>query len=153
MKLKTKHDIIENFIQQFRQFGTDVVDCFSCGMCFHFAWILKARFGPGPEVVYDPVINHFACRIDDRIYDISGDITDNTEYKWETWATFKGKDQKETMRIVRDCVWKIPDGVLVCGICPMCFEDDWGNYICDLDNSPVDPDQPCTKGGIVTDGR
>lgn len=153
MKLKTKHDIVENFIQQFRQFGTDVVDCFSCGMCFHFAWILKARFGPGPEVVYDPVINHFACRIDDRIYDISGDITDNTEYKWETWATFKGKDQKETMRIVRDCVWKIPDGVLVCGICPMCFEDDWGNHICDLDNSPVDPDQPCTKGGIVTDGR
>ena len=137
MRLKTKHDIIENFIHQFRQFGTDVVDCFSCGMCFHFAWILKARFGPGPEIIYD----------------ISGDITDHTEYKWETWATFKGKDQKETMKIVRDCVWKIPDGVLVCGICPMCFEDDWGNHICDLDNSPVDPDQPCTKGGIVTDGR
>ena len=149
----TKRDIIENFIQQFRQFGTDVVDCFSCGMCFHFAWILKARFGPGAETVYDPVINHFACRIDDRIYDISGDITDNAEYKWETWATFKGKDQKETMRIVRDCVGKIPDGVLGCGICPRCCEDDWGNYICDLDNSPVDPDQPCTKGGVVTDGR
>ena len=94
------------------------------------------------------IINHFACKIDGRIYDITGDITDDVDYKWETWVTFKQKDQKETMRIVRDCVWKIPNDVLVCGICPMCFEDDWGNHICDIDNSPVDPDTPCTKGGV-----
>ena len=148
MRTMTKRDIIEDFIRQFRDFGNDVVYCFNSGMCFHFAWILKARFGPGPEVVYDPIINHFACQIDGRIYDITGDITDDCDYKWETWATFKQKDQKETMRIVRDCVWKIPSDVLVCGICPMCFEDDWGNHICDIDNSPVDPDTPCTKGGV-----
>lgn len=146
-KITNKHEVVLNFIEQFRRFGPDVENCFSNGMCWHFTMILRGRFGMENMVMYDPVANHFAAKIDDHIYDITGDITDDPEYKFEYWASYWLDDLKETARIRRDCIWKIPSDLLTCGICPYSFEDDWGNLICPKqDDSPVDWDDPCHCG-------
>ena len=145
MKLQTEIDVVDDFIQQFRQFGTDVVDCFSYGMCFHFSLILCARFKYDARRVYDPVANHFAVEIFGRIWDISGDITDK-DYKWEYWDTYCMKDQKETRRIIRDCVRKLPSQLTTCEFCINNEEDDWGNLFCKLTKESVRPDHSCEQG-------
>ena len=142
-KINNKQDLILDFIRQFRDLGAE--NCFSNGMCWHFATILCNRFTPYANKVYDPIINHFATEIDGRIYDITGDITDSKEYKWELWASYYYKDMKETTRILRDCADKIPADVKVCGYCDHCYGDDFGNYICDIDNSSRDLDELCDK--------
>lgn len=148
MMITTKRDLIEDYIQQFRQFGTDVVDCFSNGMCYQFMVILRKRFGPFCTTpVYDEVMNHFATEIDGRIYDISGDITDNQEYHWKRWTQVAADDWKHAQRIRRDCSDKVPSDVVICKYCGHCFYDDILNtYLCDKDNNVVDLDTPCTKG-------
>jgi hypothetical protein len=54
-----------------------IEDYFTRGMCYWFAYILKVRFGGEfvTSIVYYPVGRHFACKIDDRFFDITGDIT------------------------------------------------------------------------------
>lgn len=145
-KITNKHEVILNFIEQFRHFGPAVEDCFSHGMCFHFANILWVRFGPDSYIVYDPIINHFACQIGGHVFDITGDITDDPQYKWVMWSKYMYEDPAHTKRIVRDCIWKIPHDLLICGICPKSFEDDHGNLICECDYSPVGLDDPCIFG-------
>lgn len=142
---RTKQDVIEDYIQEFRQFGTDVADCFSYGMCWHFATLLCIRFRNTATRVYDPVENHFAVEIDGHIYDIRGDIT-NLPYKWEAWETYRLRDPKHTKRIIRDCVRKIPSKYTTCEFCDNSYEDDWCNYYCSLTKQPVDPDHTCEKG-------
>ena len=143
--IKTKVDVIEDFINQFRQFGTDVVDCFSNGMCYYFMCILRKRFGPFCTTpMYDEVMNHFATMIDGRIYDITGDITDDPKYKWERWTAVCVLDHRHSERIRRDCVDKVPSDVLICKYCDNCVYDEILNvYICDHDDEPVDIDTPC----------
>jgi hypothetical protein len=97
---------INNFIKQFRDFGPDVVNCFSNGMCWYFTVILRERFGEEYKVVYDPIINHFALEIYGRIYDITGDITENSEYNWKYWDEFIQEDVMLAQRICRDCILK-----------------------------------------------
>ena len=145
----TKQELIIDFIHQYQQFGSAVVECFSCGMCYHFAEILQSRFGPfQTKIMYDPIQNHFATQIDGRIYDITGDVTDNDDYGWFSWEKYQRLDILERERIVRYCILKVPDDVRVCTSCEHCYMDDWGNDICDIDNSPVDYYGPCTKGDI-----
>lgn len=146
MAIKTKQDIIEDYIQQFRQFGTDVVDCFSNGMCYHFSLILCARFRDSAWRVYDPITNHFAVDIDGRIYDITGDITDDPQYKWQLWDSYQHVDPLHTEHIRRDCMWKVPSGTVICEFCEQSYEDDWGTLICGLDNSPKLSNDSCEKG-------
>ena len=111
--------------------------------------ILRKRFGPFCTTpMYDEVMNHFATKIDGRIYDITGDITDDPKYKWERWTTVRSRDWRHTERILRDCVDKVPSGVLICKYCDLCFFDETlGAHICDLDKEAVDVDTPCRKGG------
>ena len=114
MRLKTKADVIEDYIQQFRQFGPDVVDCFSHGMCYQFMTILRKRFDPFCTTpVYD--------EINGRIYDINGDITDDPQYHWKRWTTVCAEDYKHANRIRRDCVDKVPADTLICKYCDHCF--------------------------------
>lgn len=141
--MMTKIDVIENFIKQFRNFGPDVVDCFSNGMCFHFATILFTRFEG--SIVYDPIDNHFAFRADGRIYDITGDITDKP-HKWKDWASYIYEDPLHTDHIRRDCIWKVPSDVVLCEFCTHSFGDDWGDLICSKDMKPVLGDHTCEKG-------
>lgn len=102
---------ILNFIARFTNNGKrqEVIECFSCGCCYWFAKILWDRFtfeviDTNSDIVYDPIINHWACRIDNRIYDITGDITDNKEYSWHDWNIFMYQDISLTKRLYRDCI-------------------------------------------------
>lgn len=146
MKLQTEIKVVDDFIQQFRQFGTDVVDCFSYGMCFHFSLILYNRFQYNARQVYDPIANHFAVEIFGRIWDIAGDITDNKEYKWVYWDEYSYIEPREVERIRRDCFYKVPSDLLICRVCGHCLENEFGCVLCGLDNKPVNLDAPCEKG-------
>lgn len=105
------HQTVMNFIARFTNNGKrqEVINCFTSGCCYWFAEILWNRFvlevvNTNCDIVYDPIINHWACQIDDRIYDITGDITDNKEYCWENWNKFMFQDISLTKRLLRDCI-------------------------------------------------
>ena len=147
MKLKTKQDVILNFISQFNKFGTQVEDCFTCGMCYHFAEILNLRFiDENTKLLYDQVMGHFAVEINGRIYDITGDITDKSYHCWTDWRWIRDNDPLLAKRIRKHCNWKVPDGVVLCEFCEHSFYDDWGTMICDRDNHPVTGNDSCEKG-------
>ena len=79
-----------------------VLDAFLHGGCWWFAYKLSCRFMEhDPEIVVDLVANHFACRIDDRVYDIRGDIT-GMEYNWIVWSEYN--DATHRKRIIEQCV-------------------------------------------------
>lgn len=48
--------------------------------------------------MYDDVANHFGTRIDNKVYDITGDVTD--DYQWVTWDSVDDAEHRE--RIIRD---------------------------------------------------
>lgn len=141
----TKHELVLNYIKQFRDLGAE--NCFSNGMCFHFTVILRHRFGCGGcTIMYDQVANHFATQIEGRIYDITGDITDNPEYHWERWSDVKKSDPALAKIIRRDCILKIPDDQRSCELCVHCFYDEILNcFLCDYDNEPVDTYGVCRR--------
>lgn len=96
-----------SFISRFTNDGKyqEVIKIFTCGACYWFAKILYERFkqyewDANVAIVYDAPVNHFGCRIDGHIYDITGDCTD--QYDWKRWPTFD--DISWERRIVRDCI-------------------------------------------------
>lgn len=102
---------IKQFIDSFTHSGKlkEVENIFSYGGCYWFARILYDRFyllelETDGDILYDPIINHFACRINDRIYDITGDITDSSIYDWCSWSDYTEIDELETERIVKYCI-------------------------------------------------
>ena len=67
------------------------------------AVILYLRFFEfGAQVVYDGVVNHFGCKVGQKVYDVTGDVT--TMFNWEIWDQYKDRDCLETGRIYRDCI-------------------------------------------------
>ena len=141
----TYHELILNYIKQFRDLGAE--NCFANGMCYHFTVLLRKRFGSARcSIVYDQVANHFATLIEGRIYDITGDVTENKEYHWERWNDIRRKDPALEKRIRRDCILKIPDGEQSCELCSHCFYDEILNsFLCDIDNQPVNTYGVCQK--------
>ena len=102
------HETVMKFIARFTNNSQkqEVIDTFSCGCCYWFADILWNRFCFDAEectVLYDPVINHWACQIDGIVYDITGFITSD-EYQWEPWVEFQYQDELLTKRLYRDCI-------------------------------------------------
>lgn len=92
---------VEQFIKRFHPESEDVVDVFTCGCCYWFAFILRHRFfTDDSEIMIDKVMNHFGTRIGDRVYDITGDVTD--EYFWTPWCFVD--DEKYKSKIIRDCI-------------------------------------------------
>ena len=145
----SKEQVILSFINQFRAFGPGVEECFSNGMCFHFARILHMRFqDEETHLLYDQIIGHFATEINGRVYDITGDITDDQRYKWDNWHSLRYKDIALAKRIHRDCDWKVPSGLVLCEFCGRSYLDDWGTLICGCDNHPVTGNDSCEKGEI-----
>lgn len=80
----------------------EVVECFTMGCCYWFAYILAARFGAqyGAEIVIDYTVGHFGTRIRGRVYDITGDVTEG--HKWEPWAECPDPNQQQ--RIIEGCI-------------------------------------------------
>lgn len=100
---------ILDFIETFNNRGKwkQVVECFTCGNCFWFAYILHGRFvglGDFVAVVYDDIENHFGCQIGKDVYDITGIVTN--QYNWELWDEVKKRDALHASHIERDCILK-----------------------------------------------
>lgn len=102
-------NIVLDFIEEFNGKGKwkQVIECFSFGNCFWFAYILHGRFcglGYPVAVMYDEVENHFGCMICGEVYDITGVVT--KQYNWELWDTVKKRDSLHASHIERDCILK-----------------------------------------------
>lgn len=96
-----KEETVLRFIARFSGCGRnqEVIEVFTQGCCYWFAWILKERF-PSGTLMYDPVVNHFACRIAGKDYDITGNISGR--YQLEPWNEYP--DETEKRRIKRNCI-------------------------------------------------
>ena len=90
------------------------MDCFTKGCCYWFAHILKERFNG--QIIYEPVINHFACMIDNVPYDILGNC-DKTypedDFHWVLWDTYEiksdGSPSEVRKEIINHCINKYND--------------------------------------------
>ena len=93
---------IGRFSNDGRREREQVRDAFLFGGCWWFAYILKTRFEKEYpcEIVVDYVSNHFACRINGSVYDITGRRADSGE--WERWDDCQDELLKE--RITADCI-------------------------------------------------
>lgn len=89
---------VAKFLDRFHQ-GRTVDDIFTGGCCYWFAEILHQRF-PGSRIMYDVVENHFATEIEDRLYDITGDITG--QYNVIPWDSCRNTGHG--IKIIQDCV-------------------------------------------------
>lgn len=106
----SKHEEVIAFINKFTNKGKrqEVVECFTCGCCYWFAHILFERFydvmdwNPNVDIMYDEVINHFGCRVEGRVYDITGDVTE--QYRWVTASSVAQRDGLLWNRLIRDCI-------------------------------------------------
>lgn len=80
----------------------EVVEAFTGGCCVWFARILEERFiSLNPEIVADYAKNHFGTRINGRVYDITGDVTEG--HNWELWADCA--EPVKLLRITQDCIY------------------------------------------------
>ena len=101
------HQTVLNFISNFTSNGTrqEIIETFTSGCCYWFAHILFNRFHHKIlrcDIMYDAVANHWGCKINDFVYDITGDITN--KYNWEYWNAFIHKDDLLTARLFRECI-------------------------------------------------
>ena len=96
-------DKVLHFISRFKSGDKEnrVEYVFTNGCCFWFAYILQSRFASdGAVIMYDDIMNHFGTEISGRIYDITGDVTE--QYSWIPWNNIQ--DELHRSRIIRDCV-------------------------------------------------
>ena len=103
---KLTRDVL-GFIGRFKTDGRfareEVIECFTCGCCYWFAFILRERFREqyGAHIVVDYVAGHFAARIGGRrVFDITGDVT--AGHQWEPWDACT--DVSLHKRITKDCI-------------------------------------------------
>lgn len=97
---------INKFINEFKQFGKSVIKCFTEGNCYWFAFILKTRFPEG-QIVLNNLINHFAFKVNDKLYDITGCCDNTYEGEWVSWLDYQNTEPTQAHRIMHDCIDKI----------------------------------------------
>lgn len=90
-----------DFINHFHKSSPtdEITKIFTEGCCYWFAHILHSRF-PNSVIMYDPVINHFVTKIDERLYDITGDVTE--QYNVISWDGYNDSIHKQ--RLIECCV-------------------------------------------------
>lgn len=101
-------DLLSEVLMFIGRFSTDgrrerkeVIEAFTLGGCWWFAFILSVRFAAyKPEIMTDYVMNHFGCKIGSEVYDITGVVTN--DYKWEPWKDCD--DETVKRRITEDCI-------------------------------------------------
>ena len=105
VKLKPTYAGVLRFIREFKRFDTgQVTRTFTNGYCYWFAFILHTRF-PDSEIVYYSAGNHFACKIGKRIFDITGDITDQNHF-FESWEEYQKIEPADSAQVIKYCVTK-----------------------------------------------
>lgn len=97
---------VEKFIIKFNLFGKQVKKCFTEGNCYWFAHILHTRF-PGSYIMINNVENHFACKIEDELYDITGKCADKYKGEWVDWNYYQMADPTHSKRIIECCIEKV----------------------------------------------
>lgn len=89
-----------NFIKKFKfAHKCELEEVFTEGNCYYFAIILKERF-KNANIQYDPVYGHFVAKINNRLYDITGDVTET----YTNVTPFEDVDESQKKRIIRDCI-------------------------------------------------
>ena len=88
--MKKTGNYILDFIARFK--GSEEV--FLHGCCYWFAKILSERFylREGAEIKYEPVEGHFVTKINNRFYDVRGDVTE----------LYRGKPMYDMYELHRD---------------------------------------------------
>ena len=91
---------ITNFINRFRILSKtdEIVDVFTSGCCYWFAFILANRFSG--TVMFDPVASHFVAEIGGDLYDVTGNVT--AIYNVVPWDSYPDETHKK--RIEEYCV-------------------------------------------------
>lgn len=69
------------------------------GRCYWFAFILKERFDG--KLMYHQIRNHWACLIDDTLYDVTGQIDSEGFYPWPDVVT---NDDLLYNRLIVQCI-------------------------------------------------
>lgn len=100
------HKEVREFIEGFKRFDRsgEVTRTFSNGYCYYFAFILSVRFCHS-RIMYYPVGKHFACEIDGRIYDITGDITEKN-LSFIPWDEYQVEEQDDAVQVMIKCIMK-----------------------------------------------
>ena len=57
---------------------------FTNGYCYYFAIILKTRF-PSGKILFDKDFNHFVFQYDNKLYDITGNVTKKYMNLTDSW--------------------------------------------------------------------
>lgn len=92
----TKEEVLD-FIKHFNK-NKGTIKTFTEGCCYWFAFILHTRFKG--TIMYDDINNHFACKINNIIYDING-INNNIFVEWDNYCKIEPLNAD---RIIRDCI-------------------------------------------------
>lgn len=79
--MNRKRQDIVNFIAEIRNSHSEMTNIFSYGSCLNFYFILR-RVWPEAKPYFN--IDHVVTKIDDRYYDINGDITLKVRRSWWT---------------------------------------------------------------------
>jgi hypothetical protein len=100
------------FIENFQNDGT--IKTFTQGCCYWFACILAMRFSledPVPDIciMYHQVLGHFACSIDNKIYDVQGEINDREG--WMPWSDWLKNEPVYGKTVINDCILKSTDHI------------------------------------------
>lgn len=88
-------DDINVFIKRF----AGAKDTFLNGCCYWFTVILRERFSA--EIYYNPIENHFAGKIGDKLYDVTGEIDSSGFVQWND---YKYVDLVHARRICDQCI-------------------------------------------------
>lgn len=96
-------DKVLKYIKNFKCYDKNdvLVNTFSKGYCYQFAVILKERFDG--VILYDPIEGHFITLINDRLFDITGDVTD----KYNINALYTKETYLSILSIVEGCLLKL----------------------------------------------
>lgn len=85
------NDVVK-FIERFQSPENNNIFVGDCS--YWFAAILYRRFiRNGAKIMYDAATNHFGTLVNDKVYDITGDITG--KYKWTPWLELQDSSMKE----------------------------------------------------------
>ena len=80
-------------------------DChWTDGNCYYFAVILRDRFYPNADILYDVINGHFVTKINGIMYDWNGVVSDDGEHRYVRWDDFDRYDGLQRQRVENDCI-------------------------------------------------
>ena len=91
-----KRQKILKFIDVIRDSHSEMINIYTKGSCFNFYLILKEMF---PEAKAYYTVDHVITKIDDKYYDITGEVKDNKNYQLlEGYSQKQRRDISQMLR-------------------------------------------------------